>query len=199
MTLIKSTQLDNIPISKITGLGSVVINNNGNLVYNGYTYYDQQTAPTSPSIGDRWTERDSNNGVVLDWFWNGVVWLSSHLFTVGVNSGIFQLALNPDYNVYVVKIVNLYLPSGSPGAPGVYNVLSITLADDYGTNNTLIATWNDSVSALSSYPGTLTVPVNTLIETYINGDTLSTFTLNVVAYNNFANFTPYIFWRSARR
>jgi hypothetical protein len=46
----------------------------------GFTY-DQQLAPSAPSGGQTWQERDNNNNVAGQWFWNGTLWLSIRTFS----------------------------------------------------------------------------------------------------------------------
>lgn len=42
---------------------------------NAFTY-DQQVVPSSPIRGQTWRERDSNNDIFGNWFWNGTYWVS---------------------------------------------------------------------------------------------------------------------------
>ncbi|MEW6494510.1 MAG: hypothetical protein AB1589_18635 [Cyanobacteriota bacterium] len=39
--------------------------------------YDQQTVPASPTSGQVWRERSTDNNVVEGWSWNGTYWLSN--------------------------------------------------------------------------------------------------------------------------
>jgi hypothetical protein len=63
----------------------------------GFTY-DQQSAPSSPSRGQTWRERDSNNDFVQDWFWNGTYWLSTREYIAVYNNGTATLSATSSAN-----------------------------------------------------------------------------------------------------
>lgn len=59
--------------------------------------YDQELVPVNPSVGEIWKERDRNNLLIQEWFWNGTYWLSSAevVFTQNLNLGSLGNTVSP--------------------------------------------------------------------------------------------------------
>ena len=69
------------------------------VIRNGISYYDQQSIPSSPNIGDVWRERDLNKNIIQNWIWSGIYWISIQQF-------VFYIA-NGDI-AYSTPIINTY-------------------------------------------------------------------------------------------
>jgi len=96
--------------------------------------YDQISVPLAPSVGATWRERDSNNLIVGQWFWDGTNWLSiaitprdtllisgqsitlSNVIVglVTANTDDVPFSINASYGIYVTKIyAALRIPTGN--------------------------------------------------------------------------------------
>ncbi|MFN6560011.1 MAG: hypothetical protein RMY28_009405 [Nostoc sp. ChiSLP01] len=144
--------------------------------------YDSMSVPVSPSIGQTWRERDSNNLVVEQWFWNGANWLSLNTIPrdtllisgqsitltnilVGLVTSTtdeIPFSINSTYGIYITKMyAALRIPSGNLSATNYWKLLlkngSTTLQTIDVTAGDDGATTGDvrkSVSVGASYPKT---------------------------------------------
>lgn len=85
--------------------------------------YDQQAVPSSPTAGQTWRERDSNNFIVQDWYWNSValLWLNPTInrrqillvygqgILVGGNTGQGIATTTLNHPVEMGNLYNIYL------------------------------------------------------------------------------------------
>ncbi|MEA5625328.1 hypothetical protein [Nostoc sp. UHCC 0251] len=107
--------------------GNVIVSGEGGGSGSGFTY-DQQTTPSSPTRGQTWRERDSNNDIVEDWFWNGTYWLSiqihSHFVEVASSNFTPFPALNSE-QILALK-VSIVATSGNMGDNDASNFTTYT-------------------------------------------------------------------------
>ena len=121
--------------------------------------------PKSPTIGQQWCEVDENGLLVEEWFWNGVYWLSTQIYTstiqlnhqrsftycfqVDLSENIFILntfftfrTFNPHttdrYNYYYANLIIFRQGNVNSGAIYGYNSGSIEYLNtsSYDTKNT---------------------------------------------------------------
>lgn len=85
--------------------------------------YDQVAVPSNPRAGQTWRERDSNNFVVQDWYWNSTAgsWLNPTInrrqillvygqgIIVGGNTGSGIATTTSDHPVDMGNLYNIYL------------------------------------------------------------------------------------------
>ncbi|ACC81137.1 hypothetical protein [Nostoc punctiforme] len=83
--------------------------------------------PLSPNRGDRHNEVDANNDLVMEWFWNGSLWLSRKLYQQSIHAWSGQGVLiggvigdisattdnipfnqGNDYDIYLYKIHGMF-------------------------------------------------------------------------------------------
>lgn len=106
--------------------------------------YDSSSVPSSPSTGQTWRERDSNNSVVEQWFWNGTIWLSLNTIPrdtllisgqsitltnilvglVTANTDDIPFSINPNYSIYLTKMYAAFrIPSGNLSATNYWQLV----------------------------------------------------------------------------
>lgn len=75
-------------------------------------FTDSRTPPNNPSKGALWRERDANNLVLGQWFWNGSYWLSLDLFKADYSNLYIPYSQNPTglalpvyYNIFIERFV----------------------------------------------------------------------------------------------
>jgi hypothetical protein len=85
--------------------------------------YDQVAVPTNPSVGEVWRERSATDSrsIILDWWWNGSVWLNAQInrrqillpygqgIIVGGNTGQGIATTTSDHPVEMGNLYNIYL------------------------------------------------------------------------------------------
>lgn len=130
----------------------------------GFTY-DQETEPSDPITGDTWRERDGDNLIIGDWFWNGTYWLSLELFESSLSraiggTGIGEYFIFPSgsYNVFVESAWVCFLPLGNTNDGDNYWDFQFTL----GTGNFGVVTSIASINTSAiSFNSTLSVRLST--------------------------------------
>jgi hypothetical protein len=111
-------------ISDVTGLQSALdAKLPSGTIINGFDY-NQQTLPNNPTTGQTWRERDSNNWIIRDWFWDGQDWQSIQEFiltygTFNGQSSAVETASTSTANDTYRRILN-FPPFLSNGNKGIY-------------------------------------------------------------------------------
>ncbi|PIG90824.1 hypothetical protein [Gloeocapsopsis sp. IPPAS B-1203] len=90
--------------------------------------YDQNTAPINPVRGAIWKERDSNNDLIQEWFWNGTYWLSTKVYLAESSSftssaASTQLPLFCDFNndIFIESVFVSGRNAGAGTSPSITN------------------------------------------------------------------------------
>ncbi len=139
------------------------------IVRNGITYYDQQTIPTSPKIGDMWYERDINKNILQQWFWNGSYWVSVQEFGFYlVNGGLaWTTPIISTYSqIYVSSVfLNIYSNGTANNDANNYSTNNVNIVTLAGVS-TAIATITTQ-SLLNNQKKTYSANVNTFYSTAV--------------------------------
>jgi len=128
------------------------------------------TMPQNPSIGDIWVERDSVDGLKMEWFWDGLRWRSVQILNWQGNfeniSGLTHIRMSPVYfGLYNLFFLNLSQSSlQSSPSPSNFWVYSFSALNGSGTSTTLATTNNSGAT-------TLITKKSTQINTFLNFQT----------------------------
>jgi len=126
--------------------------------------------PQNPSIGDIWVERDSVDGLKMEWFWDGLRWRNVQILNWQGNfdniSTLTHIRISPiNFMTHNLFLLNLFQSSlqSSPSA-GNFWVYSFSVLNGSGTPATLATTNNSGVT-------TLITKKSTQINTFLNFQT----------------------------
>lgn len=149
---------------------SVALAGTKSVVIGGHNYTIDSSAPSAPTVGDRWDELDGSGNLLMSWWYDGSRWRSvtvyKNQFTPGTLTGASSIRfpvqqMYSEYNIFLLSFVSTMTVATTNNST---NYWPVALSRISSTNAvTSIVTQNTSTSAINTWARRQT-SLNTLLD-----------------------------------